>query len=172
MQWTFNCLSLKTENCEYNNNNKTAAGEIEEEERPFIFFSEENLTANHKRANWQHCKHGGPLKSQKSNFFRRPQIVDTLGRPTVMAGRDHCFCTCHPSIHPTFQNLAKQNKVKTTFATGEIVGLAEWIIDDDTCLVHLWKGKGYEYDVSKSRCSRYFYVIEKLTKWSDMYFKF
>ena len=34
----------------------------------------------------------------------------------------------------TFQNLAKQNKVKTMFATGEIVGLAKWIIDD-TCLV-------------------------------------
>ena len=35
----------------------------------------------------------------------------------------------------TFQNLAKQNKFKTMFATGETVGLAEWIIDD-TCLVH------------------------------------
>ena len=38
-----------------------------------------------------------------------------------------------PSV-PTFQNLAKQNKVKTMFATGKTVGLAEWIIDD-TCLV-------------------------------------
>ena len=37
---------------------------------------------------------------------------------------------------PTFRNLAEQNKfqVKTMFTTGEIVGLAEWIIDD-TCLV-------------------------------------
>ena len=34
----------------------------------------------------------------------------------------------------TFQNLAKQSKAKTMFATGETVGLAEWIIDD-TCLV-------------------------------------
>ena len=39
---------------------------------------------------------------------------------------------------PTFQNLAKRYKfqVKTMFITGEIVGLAEWIIDD-TCLVFL-----------------------------------
>ena len=40
-----------------------------------------------------------------------------------------------PSI-PTFQNLAKQNKAKTMFAT---VGLAEWIIVD-TCLVILIVG--------------------------------
>ena len=46
----------------------------------------------------------------------------------------HCFCTCRPSVRPTFQNLAKQNKVKTMFATGETVGLAEWIINDN-CLV-------------------------------------
>ena len=60
--------------------------------------------------------------------------IDPLGQPTVTAGRDHyCFCTCCPSV-PTFQNLAKQNKAKTLFATGETVGLAEWIIDD-TCLV-------------------------------------
>ena len=43
---------------------------------------------------------------------------------------------------PTFQYLAKQNKVITLFATGETVGLAEWIIDD-TCLAYLnfemWK---------------------------------
>ena len=31
---------------------------------------------------------------------------------------------------PTFQNQAKQNDVKTMFATGATVGLAEWIIDD------------------------------------------
>ena len=35
---------------------------------------------------------------------------------------------------PTFQNLARQNKAKTMFDTGETVGLAVWIIDD-TCLV-------------------------------------
>ena len=38
-----------------------------------------------------------------------------------------------PSV-PNFQNLANQNKAKTMFATGETVGMAEWIIDD-TCLV-------------------------------------
>ena len=61
------------------------------------------------------------------------KVIDPLGRPTVTAGRDHCFCTCRPYV-PTFQNLAKQNETKTTFTTSETVGLAEWIIDD-TCLV-------------------------------------
>ena len=55
-------------------------------------------------------------------------LIDPLGQPTITAGRDHC-----PSV-PTFQNLPKQNKVKTMFAIGETLGLAEWIIDD-TCLV-------------------------------------
>ena len=39
-----------------------------------------------------------------------------------------------PSV-PTFQNLVKQNKVKTMLTTGEIVGLAEWIIDDSHVLL-------------------------------------
>ena len=63
-------------------------------------------------------------------------FFDPRGRPTVIkAGRDHCFCTCHPSVRPQF---SKQNKFqeKTILATGETVGLAEWIIDD-TCLVFL-----------------------------------
>ena len=55
--------------------------------------------------------------------------IDPLGQPTVTVGRDHMS----PSV-PTFQNLAKQNKVKTILAAGETVGQAEWIIDD-TCLV-------------------------------------
>ena len=43
----------------------------------------------------------------------------------------------HPYVRPyvpIFQNLAKQNKAKTIFSTGETVGLVDWIIDD-TCLV-------------------------------------
>ena len=59
-------------------------------------------------------------------------LIDPLGWPTVTASRDNCFCTCRPSV--TFHNLAKQNKAKTMFPTGETVGLAEWIIDD-TCLI-------------------------------------
>ena len=63
---------------------------------------------------------------------------DPRGRPTVPAGSDHYFRTCCPYIRhyvayvPTFQNLAKQNKVQTkiVIATGGTVGLAEWIIDD------------------------------------------
>ena len=61
--------------------------------------------------------------------------IDPRGQPTITAGSDHCFHTYCPSVRPsvsTFQNLAKQNKLqaKTMFTTGEIVGLAEWIIDD------------------------------------------
>ena len=28
--------------------------------------------------------------------------IDPLGRPTVTAGRDHCLCTCRPSV-PLFK---------------------------------------------------------------------
>ena len=68
--------------------------------------------------------------------------IDPRGRPIVTAGRDHCFCTCRPHIRPSYRtsvrpHFSKQNKLqaKTMFATGQTVGLAEWIIDD-TCLVN------------------------------------
>ena len=51
------------------------------------------------------------------------KFIHSANPHVVTACRNHCF-----------QNLAKQNNVKTMFATGETVGLAEWIIDD-TCLV-------------------------------------
>ena len=52
--------------------------------------------------------------------------IDPLGQPTLTR-------TYRPFVRQsTFQNLAKQNKVKKMFATGETVGLAEWIIGD-TC---------------------------------------
>ena len=59
-----------------------------------------------------------------------------------MAGSDHCFHTCCPYVHTsvrTFQNLAKQNmlQLKTMFTTGEILSLAEWIIDD-YCLIFIF----------------------------------
>ena len=71
----------------------------------------------------------------KSRSWHSWSTFDPLGRSTITVGGDHCLHTCYPSV-PTFQNLAKQNKfqAKTMFTTGEIVGLAEWIIDD-TCLV-------------------------------------
>ena len=48
---------------------------------------------------------------------------------------------------PTFQNLAKQNKAKLMFATGETVGLAKWIIDDIS-LVHFFsKPRGMGVDI-------------------------
>ena len=58
-------------------------------------------------------------------------------RPVVIIVFTHVVRTSdRPYVDPTFQNQAKQNKyqVKTMFTTGEIVGVAEWIIDD-TCLV-------------------------------------
>ena len=61
-------------------------------------------------------------------------FVDPLGQPTVTAGSDNYFPTCYLSVRPYFSNLAKAKQQKTMIATGETVGLAEWIIDD-TCLV-------------------------------------
>ena len=59
--------------------------------------------------------------------------IDPPGRPTVTAGRDHCFCTCRLSV-ATFQNLAKQSENNVCY--WQDCGLAEWIIDD-TCLVEI-----------------------------------
>ena len=67
-------------------------------------------------------------------------IFDPLGRPTVSAGSDQYFRTYfRPCVHPSFQNIAKQNKrgVKIMIATAGTADLAEWIIDD-TCLVPLF----------------------------------
>ena len=51
--------------------------------------------------------------------------IDPLDRPTVTAGSDYCFWTYRPYVRPSPLFM---------FATGETVGLAEWIIDE-TCLV-------------------------------------
>ena len=60
--------------------------------------------------------------------------IDPLGRPQSWPVGIIVFThVVRPSVRmsvPTFQNLAKQIKAKTMFATGETVGLAEWIIDD------------------------------------------
>ena len=39
--------------------------------------------------------------------------IDPLGQTKVTAGRDHCFHTGCPSVHPDFSNLAKQNNMKS-----------------------------------------------------------
>ena len=65
-------------------------------------------------------------------------FVDPLGRYSHGRVGTIFFRTCRPSV-PTFQNLAKQYDVKTMFAIGETVGLAEWIIDD-TFLVPFYFG--------------------------------
>ena len=76
-------------------------------------------------------------------FFEKYYYYYWSTRPTtVPAGSDHYFHTECPfvrpfvrsSVRPHFLKSSKQNKQKTMFATGETVGLAEWIIDE-TCLV-------------------------------------
>ena len=71
-----------------------------------------------------------PLIREISLFGVVHHVIDPLGRPTVTAGSDHCFCSCRPSVRPS--PLSKQYifQTKTMFATGETVSLAEWIIDD------------------------------------------
>ena len=92
------------------------------------------------------------------------RTIDPLGQTTVMADSDHCFRRCCPSLHPPFQNLAKQNKFQTKimFTTDETACLAEWIIDD-TCLVYTYvlitsllssfhsKSRQYHYNTQKQR---------------------
>ena len=76
--------------------------------------------------------------------------IDPGGRPTVTAGGDHCFCTCRPFVRPSIHpHFSKQNKfqAKTMFATGETVGLAEWIIDD-SCLVDALFSSFFATDVA------------------------
>ena len=77
-------------------------------------------------------------------------LVDPQSRPVVIIIFARVAC---PSVLPfvslsvntsvpTFQSLAKQNKLQT-ITTGRAVGLAEWIIDDVLLLllplVHLYK---------------------------------
>ena len=66
----------------------------------------------------------------------RYMYIDPFGQPTVTAGKDLCFPTCCTFVRPSvpLSKSSNQNKVKTMFATGETVGLANWIIHD-TCLV-------------------------------------
>ena len=62
-------------------------------------------------------------------------FIDPLGRATVRAGPVGIIGFAHV-VRPFVPTISKQNKfkAKTMLATGKIVGLAEWIIDD-TCLV-------------------------------------
>ena len=68
---------------------------------------------------------------QPQVFNYDPMLIHEAD-PTVSVSSDHCYCTCRPSV-PTFQN---NFLVKTMVVTGESVGLAGWIIDDN-CLVYL-----------------------------------
>ena len=78
-------------------------------------------------------------KGRRSPYLIFRGFFDPRGQPTVMAGSDHCFCTCRPFVRRyVCPHFSKQNKfqVKTMFATGETVSQAEWIIDE-ICLVFL-----------------------------------
>ena len=78
------------------------------------------------------------LNRRISQFFGKCTIIqlihsaDPQSQPVVIIVVCRYVCT----FVTTFQNLAKQNKVQA-FTTGEIVGLAEWIIDD-TSIVFLF----------------------------------
>ena len=62
-----------------------------------------------------------------------------------MVDRDHCFRTYRPSAGGRLP-FTKQFQVRTIFATGETVGLAEWIIVVG-CLVVLFFLKTVEIDM-------------------------
>ena len=77
------------------------------------------------------------LKRRKVNLVHRKKcIFDPLGQPTVTAGKDQIIFAHVVRTSSVRPHISKQNKfqAKTMLATGETVGLAEWIIDD-TCLV-------------------------------------
>ena len=66
--------------------------------------------------------------------------ADPLSRSVVITIFESVVCirlTFRTSV-PIFQNLAKQNnfQARIVVATGEAVGLAEWIIDDDTHVLY------------------------------------
>ena len=78
-----------------------------------------------------------------------------------MAGSDHCFCTCCPSVRPHF---SKQNKfqAKTMFATSETVGLAEWVIDNT------W----FVFYISYTQLQALvWYFILRIMKWKNNVFR-
>ena len=70
----------------------------------------------------------------KKERLKALEKIDPLGQPTVTAGSDYYFRTCCPS--PLFRS-SKTKQQKTMVATGETVGLSEWIIVD-TCLVYIY----------------------------------
>ena len=79
--------------------------------------------ANMSRSDWHE------LRFLQVSYY---QEIDPLDRPTVRAGSIIVFAHVVRSyVRPFGAHYSKQNKFK---ATGETVGLAEWIIDD-ACLV-------------------------------------
>ena len=80
----------------------------------------------------------------KSRFL----FIDPLGRPTITVHSDQYFHTCRTYVCPlipSFQNLAKQNKLqmKIVIAAGETVGLSEGIIDNT--FYSFWKMRNKDF---------------------------
>ena len=72
-----------------------------------------------------------PVYGQAEWIIDGSCLVDPHGRPHIMAGSDHYFHTCCPSV-PTFQNIERQinfQVVIVVIISGRIMGLAKGIID-------------------------------------------
>ena len=77
-------------------------------------------------------------------------LIDPLGRPTILAGSDHYYCTCCPSVRPYVRSsvrpsplfkFSKTKQQKIMVATGGTVGLVEWIFDDSCLVIHNFERK-------------------------------
>ena len=75
-------------------------------------------------------------------------LIDPLGQPKVMAGRDHCFRTCCPYVRPHFSNLEKTNQSENNVRYWRDYGSGR--VD------HWWHQSYYEYFYSKMYCVVYF----------------
>ena len=71
-----------------------------------------------------------PFYNIHKHIARLRHFYHWFTRPTHSHGRQESLFSHMSSVCHHFSNLAKQKKVKTIFATGETVGLTEWIIDD------------------------------------------
>ena len=101
---------------------------------------------NHENPYWK-------IKRQLPLGHKFSANWSTRATHAVTASRDNCFRTCCPSVRPSpLFKFSKTKQQKTMFATGEAVGLAEWIIDD-TCLVFFATGLVKVEEVTKLNLS-------------------
>ena len=85
----------------------------------FRYFATENLI---------HVTSIGKIKKYSGKVARvENKLIHSADPQSRLVGIIVFAHVVRPSV-PTFQNLAKQNKAKTIFATGETMGMAEWIM--------------------------------------------